>query len=207
MISIDGDVLYGDPDVQDISRQTDVQLADADIQVICDGLGARPRLDLAVVGGARGYTAGERVTLQSALNYPSFVARAEARLIDIAASGGPRTLSVVPVSPNGMVDVEVPDGAEIVMVHRVYDARGRYDETYPVPLTQAVVIIDPRKGSGPRQTPQHAVKRARAFRSMPPAPICVRNAMYSSAPVSWFMPCAVKTLASRQKSSTSKCVT
>jgi len=138
VISINGDAIAGDTgSVSPIAkavRRTDVALANADVQVTFDGLGAVPRLDLETVGLTGQARAGDTVTLQSALNYPAYVARGEIRLIDLGARGGPRTLAVAPIAPNGSINVVVPDGDNVVVVHRVYDAAGRYDETTPLSL-------------------------------------------------------------------------
>ena len=137
-ISLNGDALIGDPVVVDTVRKTDVALANADVQVVFDGLGATQRLDVELVGEPG--TSGQTVTLQSALNYPAFVQRSEMRVIDRAATGGPRTVATVPVSPNGQVTLTLPDGDDLVVVHRVYDAQGRFDETEPLSVMRA----DPR---------------------------------------------------------------
>jgi len=89
-----------------------VALANADVQVRFDGLATTPRLDMEVIGS------GSHVTLQSAMNYPAFVSRGEMRIIDRDALGGARVVQVVPVSPNGRVDVTLPAG-DLVVVHRV----------------------------------------------------------------------------------------
>ena len=135
VISVNGDAIAGDREVVDIVRRTDVQLANADVQVTFDGLGAEPRLDLETVGASRAYRAGEIVTIQSALNYPSFVTRGELRVVDRAASGGPRTVLTAPIDPNGQASVTVPAGRDLVIVYRVYDAAGRFDETRPLALS------------------------------------------------------------------------
>ena len=127
VISVDGQTLTGDTRVTDVVRRTDVALANADVQVTFDGLGIKPRLDVEVSGT-------DVVTLQSALNYPAFVTRGEMRIIDRAALGGARTVQVVDVAPNGSVTMTVPKGDDLVVVHRVYDADGRFDETAPLSL-------------------------------------------------------------------------
>ena len=132
-IRVNGEPLTQDRRVTDVARKVDVALADADVQVVFDGLGAVPRLDMEIAGAPAGYMAGQAVTLQSALNYPAYVARAEFRLIDRTALGGARTVVVVPVTPNGPAQVVLPDG-DLVVVHRVYDAGGRFDETLPLSL-------------------------------------------------------------------------
>lgn len=135
-ISIDGRPVTGDARVVDKARAADRALEAADLRVTFDGLGTKPRLDLQTVGDNRVYHAGDAVTFQSAVNYPAFLARGDIRILDLSARGGPRTVAVVPVAPNGLVSVTLPDGEELVAVHRVYDRLGRYDETAPLPLSR-----------------------------------------------------------------------
>ena len=137
VISVNGAPIAGDGRVADAVRQTDVALANADVQVRFDGLGAEPRLDLEIIGPGQTYAPGDTVALQSALNYPAYVTRGEVRVIDLDARGGPRTVLVAPIAPNGQASVTLPDGDNLVIVHRVYDAAGRYDETAPLPLGRA----------------------------------------------------------------------
>ena len=137
VISVNGAPIAGDARVADIVRQTDLALADADVQVTFDGLGAIPRLDLEILGSGQGYVPGDTVTLQSALNYPAYVTRGELRVIDLDAAGGARTVLVAPITPNGQASLILPEGENLVVVHRVYDSAGRYDETAPLALGRA----------------------------------------------------------------------
>jgi hypothetical protein len=126
------------------ARQADVALSEADLRVTFDGLGVRRRLDLLVLSDAP-VKPGQTLRVQSQMNYPAFVERGEVRVIDMGATGGSKTVLVVPVNPNGAVQFTVPDGADLAMTHRVYDSRGRYDETAPRPLQtgpDAVAIED-----------------------------------------------------------------
>lgn len=136
-ISLDGAPIDSDPTIEDKVRLVDLALAEANVQVTFDGFDPVTRLAVETVGTPRAYAAGEAVTLQSETNYPAFIERAEFRLIDRGAIGGPRLAGVVPVEANGQASVTVPAGSDIVVVHRVYDARGRFDETDPLPLGQA----------------------------------------------------------------------
>lgn len=122
-------------------QPVDWQLAASDIAVSFDGLSAERRLD-AVVLEEGDLEPGQVVRVQSQLNYPAFVQRGEYRLVDFGARGGPRTVQVIPVTPNGIAQVTVPEDRDVVLVHRVYDARGRYDETAPVPLRAAEDAAD-----------------------------------------------------------------
>lgn len=136
VISINGDAIAGDVGVRDEIRRTDVQLAQADVQVVYDGLGGTPRLDVEFVGPSRAYFAGDTVTLQSALNYPAYVSRGEIRVVDLGARGGPRMVQTVAIAPNGQTSIVVPEGEDIAIIHRVYDDRGRFDETAPLRVGQ-----------------------------------------------------------------------
>ncbi|QFS84945.1 hypothetical protein [Roseivivax sp. THAF197b] len=115
-------------------QSVDVQIEAADIAVTFDGLDVKRRLDAIVL--TEGPTVpGQVMRVQSQLNYPAFVRRAEFRVLDLGARGGPRNVQVIPVAPNGVAQFTLPDDSEdLVLTHRVYDARGRYDETAPIPL-------------------------------------------------------------------------
>ncbi|WP_281857710.1 hypothetical protein, partial [Litoreibacter halocynthiae] len=134
LISIDGKPIIGDKRVEDEIRKTDIALSNADVQVKFDGLGAVPRLDLVAVDQTEAFEAGDLVTFRSRTNYPAYLSRGEVRMVDIGNPAGPKTLAVVPVQPNGSVSVTIPEGRDVVAIHRVYDARGRYNETEPLSL-------------------------------------------------------------------------
>ncbi|TDT74032.1 hypothetical protein BDE40_2816 [Litoreibacter halocynthiae] len=142
IISVDGETFEGDEKVEQKKRQADVALAKADIRVQADDLAVEKRLDLEVMGPTRGHKPGDTVRFQSATNYPAFLTRGEVRIIDQQARGGPRTVGVFPIGPNGQAEVRLPDGRDLVAVHRVYDARGRYDET------TALVLDRPNQARG-----------------------------------------------------------
>jgi hypothetical protein len=136
-ISVNGDAVDSDPTVEDRIRKTDIALSNADIRVTFDGFEPKTRLAVETVGEPRAYATGETITLQSEMNYPAFVARSEFRIVDRRATGGSRLVTIVPVDPNGRASFVVPSGRDIVVVHRVYDAGGRFDETRPLPLFEA----------------------------------------------------------------------
>lgn len=134
VISLDGQPINSDPQVEDQIRRVDIALSEADVQIQVNTLDPTPRLDVEIVGPARVYQSGETVTLSSESNYPAFIARGEMRIIDRAAPGGAKLLATVPVNVNGSVAVALPEGRDLVVIHRVYDQRGRYDETEALPL-------------------------------------------------------------------------
>ncbi|MBT0958704.1 hypothetical protein IV417_15045 [Alphaproteobacteria bacterium KMM 3653] len=136
-IAIDGETLVGDARVEDAARRADVALADADVQVRFDGLEINPRLDVEIAGDPQAYGPGDSAEFISRTNYPAFIERAEMRVIDMRARGGPRTVAVAPVAANGRVSLTLPEGEDLAVVHRVYDKAGRFDETVPLPLSVA----------------------------------------------------------------------
>ncbi len=133
-ISLDGETLIGDPQFEDRIRRTDIDLAQANVRVTVDGLGVEPRLTFKRVGSRDALAAGEPVTLRSETNYPAFLEAGEFRIIDRGAVGGPRLLLRVPVAPNGQATFILPDGDDVVAVHRVTNSDGRYDETEALSL-------------------------------------------------------------------------
>lgn len=135
-ISLDGEAIDSDPTVEDAVRKIDLVLEDANVQVSFDGLTPQTRLGVETVGTPRAYRQGDTVTLQSETNYPAFITRGEFRIIDRSAIGGERVAAVVPVDANGQASFTLPAGNDLVVVHRVYGPRGRYDETAAVPLSQ-----------------------------------------------------------------------
>ncbi|MEM6594464.1 MAG: hypothetical protein AAF672_06700 [Pseudomonadota bacterium] len=144
VLSIDGVPIDADERIVDQVRRTDIALEKADIRVQFDGLGAVPRLDVGILGEDRARRAGEVVTFQSRLNYPAFVERGEIRIIDREALGGPRVVAVQAIPPGGQTQLTLPEGRDLVAVHRVYDAKGRFDETAPIVLSEknARALVD-----------------------------------------------------------------
>ncbi|MGL4320759.1 MAG: hypothetical protein ACRCS3_07840, partial [Paracoccaceae bacterium] len=101
----------------------------ADVTVVVDGLGVTPRLDLEVAEATE-----TTVTLQSRLNYPAYVTRAEVALL----SSDGRVLSTAAIDPNGRTTLRLPEETEgLTAVHRVYDSAGRFDETAPVAIARS----------------------------------------------------------------------
>ena len=113
-IAINGAQIAGDDRVADQVRRTDLALREADVQVSFDGLNTTPRLALEVLGGSDDLAAGDVITLRSELNYPAFVVRGEVRVFD-AVRG--RTVLRTPIAPNGEINIAVPEGEDLVLLH------------------------------------------------------------------------------------------
>lgn len=122
----------------DRQRQTDVDLSAVDIQVKYDGLDAGTLLNVSTVPVKRTYKAGEEVRFLATSNYPAFIERAEIRIYDRKGRDSKKPVATVPVAVNGEAGWVMPDAdeADFVYVLRVYDGKGRYDETVPLALSR-----------------------------------------------------------------------
>lgn len=153
LISIDGAPVVGDPRLSDQVRRRDIALAQADVEVRFDGLDVRPRLT-ALVLNDRAPKPGEVLRAESQMNYPAFVERGEFRVLDLDQGG--RVVARADVAPNGQAQIALPEGrGRLALVHRVYDARGRFDETAPV-LLSAVG----ERANGLQETPEEGTSTA-----------------------------------------------
>lgn len=141
-ISVDGEHVAGTPKQADTGRKTDLALEAADIQVKFDGLGAQPILNAAVTEQRRSFAAGEEVTFRASNNYPAYIARQEIRIFATGRHAPATPVAVVPVDASGHGDWAMPPAAEtggfdsFVYVLRVYDDKGRFDETRPLTLAR-----------------------------------------------------------------------
>ena len=133
-VAEDGTILRSAKPVVATKRKQDIALAEAEVAIKFDGLDIRPRLDVETVGKKKEYKAGNRITFRNYMNYPAFVKRGEVRILQTGLRGGAKTVAVVPLGPNGEATTTVPTGDNLVYVYRVYDERGRYDETAAVSL-------------------------------------------------------------------------
>ena len=130
-------IIAGDRQVFGSLTTIDKALQQADIRVQVDGLEIRQRLDVVVSAIAVQNETDRLVTAQSRLNYPGFVARGEFRVFGFRESGRAKLISVHSVDPNGSASFVVPNESKVAIVHRVYDATGRFDETVPVEVGAA----------------------------------------------------------------------
>lgn len=135
VLSLDGDAVLGDELVATKVAHVEVALAAADVDISYDSADPVPLLTLTKSGS------GQILHFDAATNYPAFITRSEIRIIDRAAAGGPRVVAVQAVNANGAADIALPSG-DLVAVLRVYDARGRFDETTPLILTGQEATAD-----------------------------------------------------------------
>ncbi len=136
-ISVDNAHFAGALPPYNPERSADIALARAKLDVRFDGLGGARLLNVATADLRAAYQAGETVTFRASANYPSFIRRAEVRILDLSEPGHP-AVAVLPTRANGQVRWKMPAGGEgdYAYALRVYDARGRYDETLPLTLTR-----------------------------------------------------------------------
>ncbi len=136
-ISVDNTPIAGALPPYNPERAADIALARADVDVRFDGLGGRRLLNVATEDLRASYPAGETITFRASANYPAFIERAEIRISDLSGPGRP-VVATIPTAPNGSGAWVMPatgDG-EYAYALRVYDAKGRYDETLPLSLTR-----------------------------------------------------------------------
>lgn len=128
--------LEGDRTTFNELRRVDRVLDRANVEVRFDGLTVNPRLAVSTSDMRRTYVAGDTVTFRASSNYPAYIARGEVRVVDAQNPG--RVVAVLPVEPNGQAAWAMPATGTGNMAYslRVYDARGRYDETRYLPISR-----------------------------------------------------------------------
>ncbi|MEQ9247749.1 MAG: TonB-dependent receptor, partial [Nitratireductor sp.] len=150
VISVDGQVvdesgqitnegMFGvSPNARPVDRQrkTDLDLNSVDIQIKFDGLDAEPLLNVSTVPVQRIFREGEPVRFYATSNYPAFISRAEVRIYENNVAWANKPVAVVPINVNDEAAWVMPvqSGREFRYVLRVYDARGRFDETVPMTI-------------------------------------------------------------------------
>lgn len=147
-ITVDGKPV-DDPDksIADIERCTDVALSKADVQFKFDDLSLKPRLNVTAWPNTVRYkTAPDAIPPENLVqfrmytNYRAFIVRAEVRIFGKDESTAGTPLVVIPVDKDGRASWQPvfpgykAPGPELKYVLRVYDAKGRFDETKPLPI-------------------------------------------------------------------------
>ena len=138
-ISVDGERIAGDATPVDTERKTDIGLEEVDIQVKFDGLDQRPILNVSTVDTKRTYRAGDQIEFLATSNYPGWIARREVLVYPRRERRfGSVSPIVVPVDQAGSAVWIMPEegASEFNYVLRVYDNKGRFDETEPLSLAR-----------------------------------------------------------------------
>ncbi|NOR65852.1 MAG: flagellar motor protein MotB, partial [Woeseiaceae bacterium] len=147
-ITVDGKPL-DDPGKcsSDVQRCTDVALQEAGIQFKYDSLKLEPRLNVTAWPRSIRYQDREdtefpenRVHFRLYTNYRSFIQRSEVRIFDQEQSVRDIPITVVPMDADGKAQWRSEFESfsapvrKLQYLVRVYDAKGRFDETRPQPL-------------------------------------------------------------------------
>lgn len=149
----------------DRQRDADLGLEAVDIQVKFDGLGVEPRLNVSTADLRHSYEAGQAIKFIASSNYPDWIDRAEIFVFERGDEPSPglqggyksgKPVAVLTVSKDGAQWIMPNEGkGDYAYVLRVYDAKGRYDETVPLGLSRTGVEFDTHKTS-PAETPVSA---------------------------------------------------
>ncbi|WP_440409084.1 TonB-dependent receptor [Neorhizobium petrolearium] len=152
----------------DRQRQTDLDLSAVDIQVKFDGLDTDPLLNVSTVPVKRTYRAGEQVRFLATSNYPAFIERAEVRIFETKGRDKDRPIATISVAVNGEAAWIMPEAkeADFAYVLRVYDAKGRYDETVPLTIARTDRGFAPDRKQDKAKAPGTGEDRT-AFRNIP----------------------------------------
>ncbi|KAG1700431.1 hypothetical protein GQR58_005125 [Nymphon striatum] len=136
-ISVDGEQLEGNEQAVDQQRQTDIDLETVDIQVKFDGLEVRPVLNVSTDDLRHSYEAGDPVRFVATSNYPSWIDRSEIWIYREGDERFGRPHKVLQVDAGSATWVMPEEGeGDFSYILRVYDAKGRYDETVPLGLAR-----------------------------------------------------------------------
>lgn len=150
VISVDGetvDASSAKPAVKQADRQidrerkTDLDLNSVNIQIKYDGLEVAPILNVSTMPVRRSYNANEKVEFLATTNYPDFIDRSEIRIFAIGdGKSVDKPVAVVPVGTNAKAHWTMPateDERDYAYVLRVYDEKGRFDETEALTLSRS----------------------------------------------------------------------
>ncbi len=137
-ISIDNRTVAGAAAPIDPRRPNDIAAAGANVDIRFEGLRRQRLLNVSTANLRASYRAGEQVVFRSSTNYPQYLKYAEIRVVDRAKRGRP-IVARLPIAPNGQAQWQMPaDGSgDFAYMLRVYDAKGRYDETVALDLNRS----------------------------------------------------------------------
>lgn len=149
-ISVDGaPEQEGDtPNSADVQRCNDIALEKSDVQVRFDGLDVEPVLN--VTASPEGVAPGESTTFTPYANYNAFFTRAEIRIFPAGRTTQGEPLQVLPLDKFGSVNWTAPrnTGTQAFQyILRVYDAKGRFDETD----SKVLELVDVRRPAQPEE--------------------------------------------------------
>lgn len=149
-ISVDGETVLGDPTPEDKIIRTDKALEQVDIQIKFDGLDVTRRLNVSTQDVRGTYKLGETISFNASWNYPDWIDRAEIQIYrsidkpNAQAIATPLEIIEVPIRGENSgkatwesfdnLDALRLENGNLAYVLRVYDDKGRFDETLPLDL-------------------------------------------------------------------------
>ena len=167
-ISVDGETVLGNPTPEDTIIRTDRDLEAVDIQIKFDGLDVTRRLNVATPELRNSYKPGEVIAFRGSWNYPDWIDRAEIHIYRSIDKPNAQTVAhpveIIAMPTRGensgkvewksFSDVSDPslNGGDFSYVLRVYDDKGRFDETLPLHLViseEEPLYIDKNLGKEP----------------------------------------------------------
>ena len=137
-ISVEDETIAGAAAPRNPDRVDDRALSRAAVDVTYDGLQVAPRLNVSTDDLRSSYQGGAPVMFRASTNYPAWISRAEVRVTEKTKGRAGQT-STLPIDPNGTVGWAMPTGGsgEYTYVVRVYDSKGRYNETVALPISRS----------------------------------------------------------------------
>ncbi|MDI1226762.1 MAG: OmpA family protein [bacterium] len=139
------------PNSADVQRCNDIALEKSDVQVRFDGLQVEPVLN--VTAAPEGAAPGEATTFTPYANYNAFFTRAEIRIFPVGVTTQGEPAQVLPLENFGSVSWTAPRTTGVqafLYILRVYDAKGRFDETD----AKVLELVDVRRPAQPEDTKQ-----------------------------------------------------
>ena len=120
------------------------QTQDHNIEVRADGHAAEPVMAIGLIGSERVVVQGKPAQFQTYTNYPTYVARGEVRFFAAGSVLDSQPLGVVATDASGFAEwLAHPDAPrDLFYVFRVYDDKGRFDETTPEELALLPEPVD-----------------------------------------------------------------
>lgn len=136
------------------------------IDVRTDATHVDPVLAVGLAESERTVVAGQAATFVSYTNYASFIARREVRIFRAADPVDRDPVAVVTADKDGVARWQASEaaGAELYYVYRVYDGKGRFDETAPQDLS---VLGAPAAKAAAPQRPLFGSRDEAARRNIP----------------------------------------
>lgn len=135
-------------EIRSSEARANVAMADQHrVEVRTDGHSAEPVLSVGLIGSERTVIVGAPAFFATYNNYPSYVRKGEVRIFASGSTPESTPIAVAATDANGLSHWKPDEAtpANLFYVYRVYDEKGRFDETAPEELT---LVNEPVKIEG-----------------------------------------------------------